>query len=128
MSPPTPVWWWSLVGHRSTPEADLHTKAREDLSMIDALSFPVTILYALSKIRRHPSPSSPFHVILIGASSKTEQRVWEVSSGVDLYYCDICPGFHSWKRPCGMKAEGLVAIIGRSGGGTQRGSNQSPVR
>lgn len=52
--------------------------AESDLVMIDGLSFPLTILYGLKRIHRHPTSATPFHIIIMGATQKTEQRIWEV--------------------------------------------------
>jgi hypothetical protein len=54
--------------------------AHENSPMVDALSFPLTIIKAMHALKIVPptEPGTIFNVVVIGASEKAEQRVAQV--------------------------------------------------
>lgn len=88
---------------RSTKRNGSLTKvAKDNLHMVDALSFPLTILCTLQALGLSPSSSSseePFHIIIFGATEKAEQRVLQVKVNKTnslLMQCSKGLGLHLW--------------------------------
>ncbi|GLE01223.1 hypothetical protein PINS_up010053 [Pythium insidiosum] len=57
--------------------------AQRDPSCLDALSFPVTILYVATLLNllehKDSTTSNERHVVVLGATTKAEQRVWRIT-------------------------------------------------
>ncbi|KAE9035360.1 hypothetical protein PR003_g7674 [Phytophthora rubi] len=85
--PPFPVrgvdfagGWGKFLASRSCPSdhVDLVATATYDPSMLDALSFPITLLYVAQLLQL--CTGSELRVLVVGASQKAEQRVWRITS------------------------------------------------
>ncbi|KAE9340396.1 hypothetical protein PF008_g11143 [Phytophthora fragariae] len=85
--PPFPVrgvdfagGWGEFLASRSCPSdhVDLVATATYDPSMLDALSFPITLLYVAQLLQL--CTGSELRVLVVGASQKAEQRVWRITS------------------------------------------------
>ncbi|GMF11358.1 unnamed protein product [Phytophthora lilii] len=85
--------WKELLASRSSPSdhADLVATANYDPAMLDALSFPVTLLHAAQLLGLGNGPE--LRVLVLGASQKAEQRVWRITN----YWNDVA-AFHSKAR------------------------------
>ncbi|KAG6611362.1 MYND finger family protein [Phytophthora cinnamomi] len=72
--------WKEYLASRSCPSdhVDLVVTATYDPSMLDALSFPVTLLYAAQLLQLCAGPE--LRVLVVGASQKAEQRVWRITN------------------------------------------------
>ncbi|CEG48055.1 mynd finger family protein [Plasmopara halstedii] len=72
--------WKEFLVSRSSPNsnADLVAKAVNDPSMLDALSFPITLLHVLQQLEL--SVDSDLRVLIIGSSRKAEQRVLRITN------------------------------------------------
>ncbi|POM59473.1 hypothetical protein PHPALM_31797 [Phytophthora palmivora] len=72
--------WKEFLASRSSPNdhVDLVATATYDPSMLDALSFPVTLLYVTQLLQLCNGPE--LRVLVIGASQKAEQRVWRITN------------------------------------------------
>ncbi|GMG14978.1 unnamed protein product [Phytophthora fragariaefolia] len=72
--------WTEFLASRSSPSdhVDLVATATFDASMLDALSFPVTLLHAAQLLRLGAGPE--LRVLVVGASQKAEQRVWRITN------------------------------------------------
>jgi hypothetical protein len=72
--------WKEFLASRSCPSdhVDLVATATYDPSMLDALSFPVTLLYVTQLLGLCNGPE--LHVLVVGASQKAEQRVWRITN------------------------------------------------
>lgn len=59
-------------------------EAQQDSGFVDALSFPLTILYVMNCLEKTPPVGTDkiFNIIMIGASEKAEQRVVQVRADI----------------------------------------------
>ncbi|KAK1945381.1 hypothetical protein P3T76_003914 [Phytophthora citrophthora] len=72
-------WKEFLISRSSSSDhVDLVATATYDPSMLDALSFPVTLLHVTQLLELCKGPQ--LHVLVVGASQKAEQRVWRITS------------------------------------------------
>ncbi|KAL4164675.1 hypothetical protein KRP22_003416 [Phytophthora ramorum] len=71
--------WKEFLASRSSPNdhVDLVATATYDASMLDALSFPVTLLHVAQLLQL--CTGSELRVLVVGASQKAEQRVWRIT-------------------------------------------------
>lgn len=81
--------WKEFLASRSCPSdhVDLVATATFDPSMLDALSFPVTLLYVAQLLQLCSGPE--LRVLVVGASQKAEQRVWRITN----YWCEVAAFF-----------------------------------
>jgi len=81
---PTPHRPFALTDWRSYVEArfepDAHGTIRLDPLALDGLSYPLSLLRALQVLRLRPPSPGPLNLLVIGASSKAEERVWRESN------------------------------------------------
>ncbi|OWZ13460.1 MYND finger family protein [Phytophthora megakarya] len=72
--------WQEFLTSRSSPNdhVDLVATATYDPSMLDALSFPVTLLHVMQLLQL--GTGSELNVLVVGASQKAEQRVWRITN------------------------------------------------
>ncbi|KAG1689308.1 hypothetical protein DVH05_002376 [Phytophthora capsici] len=72
--------WKEFLASRSSPSdhVDLVATATYDPSMLDALSFPITLLHVTQLLEL--CNGSQLHVLVVGASQKAEQRVWRITN------------------------------------------------
>ncbi|KAL3661296.1 hypothetical protein V7S43_013501 [Phytophthora oleae] len=72
--------WKEFLASRSSPSdhVDLVATATYDPSMLDALSFPVTLLHVTQLLALCKGPQ--LRVLVVGASQKAEQRVWRITN------------------------------------------------
>ncbi|KAG3033330.1 hypothetical protein JG687_00002324 [Phytophthora cactorum] len=72
--------WKEFLASRSShsDHVDLVATATYDPSMLDALSFPVTLLHVTQLLHLCTGPE--LRVLVVGASQKAEQRVWRISN------------------------------------------------
>ncbi|KAG7391533.1 hypothetical protein PHYPSEUDO_004603 [Phytophthora pseudosyringae] len=92
--------WKEFLASRSCPSdhVDLVATATNDPSMLDALSFPVTLLHAMQLLGLCTGPE--LRVLVVGASQKAEQRVWRITN-----YWNEIPAFYA-------KAKVTIVFIG----------------
>lgn len=69
--------WQGYLASRSDSAHDLVKEATRDPACLDALSFPVTLLHIVELLGL--GRDGDVHVVVIGASSKAEQRVWAIT-------------------------------------------------
>ncbi|KAI9989190.1 hypothetical protein PInf_019329 [Phytophthora infestans] len=83
--------WKQFLTSRSSSSAhvDLVATATYDASMLDALSFPITLLHVTQLLQLCTGPE--LRVLVIGASQKAEQRIWRITNywnEVAAFYAD----------------------------------------
>lgn len=78
-------------GHISAVE-----KARNDLSLIDGLSYPLTAIFALEKLRPLWHNVEEIDLIIMGATYKAEVRLLRETS----YWGEIQRHFHGYGKTC----------------------------
>lgn len=70
--------WGRYLNDRSSSGFDAVKTAQNDLSMIDGLSFPLSIMYGMEKLdywKLHSSNESEIHILVLGATFKAEMRI-----------------------------------------------------
>ncbi|ETN04319.1 hypothetical protein PPTG_15008 [Phytophthora nicotianae INRA-310] len=72
--------WREFLASRSSTidNVDLVATAMHDPSMLDALSFPITLLHVTQMLHLCTGPE--LRVLVVGASQKAEQRVWRITN------------------------------------------------
>lgn len=87
--------WQGYLASRSDDRCDLVATATSDPSMLDALSFPVTLLYLVKLLELQTfagdGAAEVKNVLVIGASRKAEQRVFAITD----YWGEIARSFPS---------------------------------
>ncbi|GAB9465049.1 hypothetical protein Gpo141_00002469 [Globisporangium polare] len=75
--------WEGYLAARSDAKTNLVAVASQDPSCLDALSFPITLLHVVQLLSLWGKSDSERHILVIGASSKAEQRIWRIT---DYWY------------------------------------------
>ena len=73
MPPPQLTGWRDYLEMRLA--ADDSGTIRIEPPMLDGLSYPLSLVYALQKLRLTPPQPGPLYLLIVGASSKAEERL-----------------------------------------------------
>ena len=73
--PPVLTGWRDYLQMRLPPDPKDPTTLRVEPPMIDGLSYPLSLLFALQQLRLRPPQPGPLHLLIAGASSKAEERL-----------------------------------------------------
>jgi len=76
--PPPLSNWRDYLEMRLPPNAK--GEIRVEPPMLDGLSYPLTLIYALQRLRLRPPSPGPLTLLIVGASSKAEERLMRESS------------------------------------------------
>ena len=87
--PPVLTNWRDYLEMRLPP--DTTGAIRVQPPMLDGLSYALTLIYALQTLRFRPPPSGRLTVLMVGASSKAEERLMRDST----YWLELC---HFWPQ------------------------------
>lgn len=71
--------WEAYLAARSDAKVNLVAVASQDPSCLDALSFPITLVHVVQLLSLWKTADSEKHILVIGASSKAEQRIWRIT-------------------------------------------------
>lgn len=88
--PPVLKGWPQYLAGRGGP--DLTQRAQTDPALLDALSFPMTLVWALSRLELvAPKVESVFHIIVLGATVKAEEHILRNSNYFHelAHYCRV---------------------------------------
>ena len=77
-TPPTLVGWRDYLEMRLASDASGTIKVEPP--MIDGLSYPLSLVFALQKLRLSPPQPGPLFLLIVGASSKAEERLMRETS------------------------------------------------
>uniref|UniRef100_K3X637 Mitochondrial splicing suppressor 51-like C-terminal domain-containing protein n=1 Tax=Globisporangium ultimum (strain ATCC 200006 / CBS 805.95 / DAOM BR144) TaxID=431595 RepID=K3X637_GLOUD len=83
--------WEGYLKARSDAAIDLVAVASTDPSCLDALSFPITFVHVAQHLSLCSEEDEEKHILIIGASSKAEQRIWRITD----YWSEIAHFFPS---------------------------------
>jgi len=90
--------WTGYFQTRSPKQIDLSAIAKADPSLVDGLSFPMTVLHTLSAVAKmYPNflEGDSLHVVVLGASEKAEERILR-----ETCYWQELSQFYSNKKIC----------------------------
>ena len=73
--PPALSGWRKYLEMRLANTADASGTLRIEPPMIDGLSYPLSLVFALQQLRLRPPQPGPLQLLLVGASSKAEERL-----------------------------------------------------
>lgn len=71
--------WEGYLSARSDAKTNLLAVASQDPSCLDALSFPITLVHVVQLLSLWNKSDDEKHILIIGASSKAEQRIWRIT-------------------------------------------------
>mmetsp|Transcript_8800 Transcript_8800/g.11618 ORF Transcript_8800/g.11618 Transcript_8800/m.11618 type:complete len:595 (+) Transcript_8800:61-1845(+) len=80
--------WAQYFKSRSPGRLNLEALAKADPSFVDGLSFPLTVLHTVHKLKEKYSLvglGNALHVVVMGATSKAEERILKES----CYWCEL---------------------------------------
>lgn len=77
-APPLLTGWRGYLEMRMP--ADSSGTIKVDAPLLDGLSYPLSLMFALQKLRLTPPQPGPLYVLIIGASSKAEERLMRESN------------------------------------------------
>ena len=66
--------WFRYLSSRSEDAGLVHF-AKTDSSLLDSLSFSVTLVFVMQKLQLIPAGCKEYHIVMLGATSKAEERL-----------------------------------------------------